>query len=58
MVPNRLLDHLQPFLGKTIFWSGAKQRISFIDNQNARIWALGFLAWWQLKSHALYYNLS
>ena len=26
-------------------------------DQTARIWALGFLAWWQLTSHALYYNL-
>ena len=50
-------------IGKTIFWSGAKQRFCFsgcwsVCNQTARIWALGFLAWWQLTSHAIYYNLS
>ena len=50
------------FFGVTIFWSGAKQRFCFsgcrsIWNQTARIWAPGFLSWWQLTSHALNYNL-
>ena len=49
------------FFGKTIFWSGAKQRCCFIGcrsvcDQTARIWAPGFLSWWQLTSHALNYN--
>ena len=30
--------------------------MSVLD-QTGRIQALGFLAWWQLTSHALYYNL-
>ena len=50
------------FFGKIIFWSGAKQRSCFtgcrsVCDKTARIWALGFLAWWQLTSHALNYNL-
>ena len=51
-----------------LFWSNhfliscKKKRFYFTDcrsdcNQNARIWALGFLALWKLTSHALYYNL-
>ena len=50
------------FFGLTIIWSGAKQRFCFtgcrsVWNQTARIWALDFLARWQLTSYALYYNL-
>ena len=49
-------------MGLTIFWSGAKQRFCFggcrsVWNQTVRIWAPGFLSWWQLTSHALNYNL-
>ena len=51
------------FFGSTIFWSGAKQRFCFRESmsvldQNGRIQAPGFLARWQLTSHALYYNLT
>ena len=47
------------FLGLTIFWLGAKERICFRESmsvldQNGRIQALGFLARWRLTSHALY----
>ena len=50
------------FFGKTISWSGAKQRFCFtgcrsVWDQTARTWAPGFLAWGQLTSHALNYNL-
>ena len=50
------------FFGPAIFWSDAKQRFCFgesmsVLDQNGRIQALGFLAWWQLTSHALNYNL-
>jgi len=50
------------FFGLTIFWSGAKQRFCYTESmsvldQNGRIYALGFLARWQLTSHALYYKI-
>ena len=50
------------FFVLTIFWSGAKQRFCFRESmsvldQNGRIQALGFLARWQLTSHALYYKI-
>ena len=50
------------FFVPTIFWSGAEQRFCFVESmsvldQNGRIQAMGSLAWWQLTSHALNYNL-
>ena len=50
------------FLAKIILWSGAKQRFCFREpmsvlDQNGRIQPLRFLAWWQLTSHAINYNL-
>ena len=50
------------FFGKTISWSGAKQRFCFtgcrsVWDQTAITWAPGFLAWGQLTSHALNCNL-
>ena len=49
------------FFIPTIFWSGAKQRCCFRESmwvldQNGRIQALEFLAWWHVTSHALNYN--
>ena len=42
MMPNWILDHLQPIFGLTIFWSGAKQRFLFTEtmsvlDQNGKI---------------------
>ena len=64
---QKILWHQIDFLivwsfGLTIFWSGAKQMFCFRESMlvldhNGRIQALGFLAWWQLTSHALIYNL-
>ena len=50
------------FFVVTIFWSCANQRFCFSDcssvcNQTASIWALGFLAWWQLTNHTFNPNL-
>ena len=50
------------FFVLTIFQSSAKQRFCFRESmsvldQNGRIRAQGFLARWQLTSHALYYKI-
>ena len=58
-----ILQYIKPDSRKKVFFSHSiylPDRIYWcrsVWDQTARTWAPGFLAWWQLTSHALNYNL-
>ena len=59
MVPNWFLDHLQPFLVKPFLDQVPNKGFALLaaGQFETRLQELGFLAWGQLTSHALNYNL-